>query len=963
MRPPQGQRGDLPRTHISRLRLLRRLSQATQCKLAILSADAGYGKTTLLAEYVRFSNVRAEWYYLAPTDRDRTRLADGLEGCLRRLAYGQEPRGVRRTRARLTWSPSIEVLTQALLRHTARLGSEIALMILDDYQNVEGAADANLLISSFIERSPPSLHFVILSRGVPRLPVARLRAQQELCVIGEEELAFTLDETSRFLAGESGLDLDEGAVSLIQERTEGWAAGLAMVSQSIRSGRLGRVMSVLADPVASAWLVYDYLAEEVFDRQEPTIQDFLARTSVLSRMTAGACDYLLDSTSSHLTLLALEERGLFTSSVDPLRQVFRYHQLFLEFLRQKLYQRESRESVERLHLRAAQYYGQSEEWEECVHHYIKAGAPLRAATVVEAVGTRYIFSGFSQTVEHWLRALPSAVTATRPWLLCLRGRLAQMSGRYQEALPLLERALRLFQEAGDEEGQGWATNEIAYVQLRTGRLGDAIRRFDVALSLVREPGVVRSEFLMMQGMAYLEAGMLEQAAESCRESLEGLPSIDDELKRLWTQSRASRYLALVHMEMGDLGDARRMASDALQFCTAHQIGEHEEGWSLASLGAVLWACGEFHESVRVFDRALSLFGRHSANLQRFIALWLGNSLRDSGRHGEAERRYAQAGSPAADLERLFTAVLTGRGHASRAAAIDLHRQGSLSESVAVRGAAEVVLAAVLRECQEASRALDHAREAARLLKAHGHRLRLASALLHQARLEYELSRLSEARGTLAQALEIAEAHGYHHFFWWDPGLIAFLCQRALADGIHPDHAAEIATRRLDSSSVPVLAPLLQDRRAEVRRRALALVSSLPGRGSGALQDEVLAQCADGKVRNSLLRAIGDRVISAQGVHILRSKHGLSWREVEVLVEYYLRPANLPMPSGDRLRRECAERLSISENTVRCHVNNLRGKLALPTWVSGKRVLEWAEQEGILATSHGADRADPPDAEA
>lgn len=705
-------------------------------------------------------------------------------------------------------------------------------------------------------------------------------------------------------------------------------------------------MAVLADPAASAWLVYDYLAEEVFDRQDPAIQDFLLKTCILEKMNARLCDFLMSSSTSQATLLALEDQGLFTASVDPCRQTFRYHQLFREFLRQKLYQRESHPTICSLHSKASQFYEREQEWDAAVSHYLKAGEPVKAAHVVEAVGERYIFTGFSQTVERWLEALPEDLASARPWLLALRGRLSQLSVRHEESLRLLERAYRLFQADGNREGQAWVTGEIAYVMYRSGRLQQAVPQFASALSLAKDDKVLRSQLLAAQAMAYREAGMLQQSVDACKASLQELGGVEDRSRRLWCESRAMRILAYGEMEMGLLQSAKRSGRRALDLCVTHELGEYEEGWVLGHLGAVLYACGDLEDAISVLNRALSLSGRYIRDLQHFTGLWLGNSLRDTGQYAQAEQAYAGSVG-VAELERLHLKVLVGQAHEVRADAADLYRRYRESQRVVQRATAEVLFASMLRECREAREALEHVREGVRLLRAHGYRPRLASALLHQARIESDLLELSESRESLRQALELAAVDGYYHFFWWDPALVADACRRALEEDLFPEYVSQLAIRRLNSASAAALAPLLQDRRPEVRRRARDILAHLPERGAFSLRDGTLTECSDPRIRASLLQALNDGVISSQGVQLLRARYQLSWREIEVFVEYYLRPGSGGGDTGTRLRKECADRLSISDHTLRCHINNLRRKLAMPAWVSGETVINWAEQQELL----------------
>lgn len=921
------------------------MSEAAQARLTVICADAGYGKTTLVAEFVASSSFRTEWYRLTPGERDIIRFAGGLSECLQRLAVEPEPGIGGRVPVSRGGSSSLAVFTEMLLGDAARVGPGPAYLILEDYQNVGEQADVNALLGAVIEGSPPCLHFLVLTRSMPRLHLARLRARQELSILGEEDLSFTLEETSRFLLVESGLNLDDSAISLMYERTEGWAAGIAMVSQSLRCGRVDKVMNILAEPEASAWLVFDYLAEEVFDRQEPAIQDFLVKTSVLKVMSAPICDHLLGTAQSQKTLLALVENGLFTTSADLSKRAFRYHQLFRETLRHELYQREGREGVERLHLQAAQFYESRSEWEECVHHYLKAGDAVKAATIIESIGERYAFSGYFQTLDYWLNALPAAVISARPWLIVLRARLSHLQMRHEEALRDLHRALALFHDCCDEGGEAWTIGYSGYMMYLIGQVHQSLRQFSSALDLVSDRNVLKSEILVMQARALLHGGMPEKAIEACRASMAEISTGEPNNNQSRNLVRAGYILGTAQMEMGNIDAALQTLREDLDLCRKREVGENGETSTLARLGAILWARGDLDEAIEVLNRALSMSGRYMINQQHVIGLWLGNSLRDKGRYAEADQAYERS-VPAGKWERIFLAIVAGRAKSVRHTAANLYSGCRQAESVILRSTAEVVMGAVLRECREQDEALAHLREGIRTLRTHGFRLRLASALLHQSRVEYDLSRPSDARESLSEALRLAETEGYYHFFWWDRDLITLLCQKALSEGILPDYVGQLVVQSLGSRGTAVLVPLLHDRRAEVRRRAHGLMASLPQGGPGS-QDEVLAGCTDLRVRESVAQAIDDGLLSQEGVQLLRTRFDLSLREVEILTEYYLRPAAGPAVASTQLRKECSLRLNISENTVRCHVNNIRRKLTLPDWATGAHVLDWMTEEGLL----------------
>ncbi len=939
-------------THVSRPRLVGRLMQAIAlgCKLIVVKADAGYGKTTLVSELCHSGGLKSQWRTLSAADRDVARFADGLETCLRHLSSRGSSKPVKRPRAHRLSTPDVTILANRLVDEAAGAGPGPAVLILDDYHQVNQVGEVGHILCSLIERSPAPLRFVVISRATPHLLLAKLRARQAILVLEEQDLTFTREETARLLQSDGGAGIDDSVVGLVQQRTEGWAAGIAMVSQSLRYGRQEKLMAVLADPVASAWLVYDYLAEEVFDQQNSDLQRFLVVTSILERMNGPLCDLLLATASSQNTLLHLEDAGLFTTSADLHRRDFTYHQLFLQFLRHKLAQRFGREEVEALHLKAAQYFERKEQWEECIHHYLRANEAVKAAQVVESIGLRQIQSGFVESVERWLRVLPENLSTTRPWLLAMRGRLSHMSVRDQEAIYLLEKASRAFEELGDEDGRAWAEGELGYAHFRRRNLHEAARHLTSALGMARSGTMLKSMLLLYRAMAYREIGMLEDSLASCREADQELATVDDEVDRTWCRSRIKRITAHAQMEMGSLVDAQRTAREALEFCERHQIGEYEEAWALAQLGAATWARGHLEEAEELERRAMSLYGRNVKHQQHVIGHLLGNCLRDQNRYDEAQQAYAQSAGEG-ELEALYLGTLLGQGQALRERAVELYERYRLSESVAVRSTAEVVFATVMRECGQEKESLEHLREAARLLTAARFRLRLSSTLLHQAGIEYKLSRLSDARVSLTRAMEIAAFSHFYHFYWWDADLIALLCQKAIAEDIHVDFASQLAIRRLDQRAVNMFAPLLNDRRPSVRRTAQAVVTSLLQQGASSTGVETLSGCTDLTLRSHLIQATEMGLVSPTGLRLLRTRHGLTWREIEIMVEYYLRPdAGTGIPTAP-LRQECADRLGISENTLRCHVNNIRQKLDLPRWVSKERVRKWAEEGGLLANLH------------
>lgn len=938
------------RPHISRPRLLQRLSLAIGCRLTLVCANAGYGKTTLLQEFCSKASFPAEWYHLTSGDRDVTLLSKGLEGCLRRLASQSKTAASDGVVANDAAPVDMPEHSFGPLREAGHLGPSPVLLVLEDYHRLDGAPDVRPLLTSLLEMSPPSLRLVILSRTVPDLPLASLTARQELFALGEDDLAFSQAETSEFLRGDGSSSLDDTTLTLAYERTEGWPAGIAMMLQTVRHGRQDTMKELLANPATSVWLVYDYLAEEVFDRQDQETKEFLVKTSILDNMSAAACDRLLNSACSHVVLLAMEEKGLFTISVDSSKHYFRYHQLFRAFLRQKLEQCHTRDTIAGLHQVAGEFYEAEGAWDDCIRHYLAGAAAGRAVQVVESVGQQLIFSGSFWTVEQWLRSIPSELATTRPWLVALRGQIGHMSGSSDTALLLLERALHLFQAERDKKGQAWVMGEIASLRLKRREADLAMAQLDKAFEVVPHDPALKSQLQVTQSVAYREVGMLAESLAACSAATDELAGIDDEALRLRIRSRIARSLARTNMEMGRVQESRRILHDALTMCVTHRLEKGDQSWLLLEQGIAYWAGGDFANAIEALQRSLALCDQYAKHQENFVALWLGNSLRDSGRYSDAEEVYRRSDYHVVQLERLFLALLLGRAQSVKRWAMELYSECMSSETVRNRGSAEVVLGIVLRDCHELSEGLEHVRQGVSLLSAHGYRLRLASALFHQAHIEFLLSRQEEGMESLRRAFKLSAEGEFFHFFWSDHRVIASSCQRALTSNALSVYAAGLESRSLARVDGGRRLPLQSDGREKAGNDYKSILPPSPSSAMDLSQYSVLSDCTAPESRRLLSRAINDGILSSEDLRLLRSRTHLTWREIEVLVEYYLRPATQPSAAEVSLRKDCAQRLFISENTLRCHVNSIRGKLAFPPSLMGKRVLAWVAEKGVLPST-------------
>jgi LuxR family maltose regulon positive regulatory protein len=419
---PQPRAGSLRRE-----RLLQRLDEGlAPCggrgahRLALISAPAGYGKTTLLAEWIAQADLSVAWLSLDEGDNDPTRFATYLGAALETLP------GFSISCPAEAPSPSGAGYLTALLNQASEL-SQPAALVLDDLHRIDAAADYEI-IATMIEHLPPTLHLIIGTRADPPLPIARLRAAGELTEIRQADLRFTREEAASFLRDAMGLDLSEDQVTALAERTEGWIAGLQMAAASLR--RHDDVDALIRTFAGSHRYVMDYLVDEVLEGQPAEVQTFLLRTSILRRLSAPLCRAVLGEHGSGDTraiLAYLDAANLFITPLDDRRVWYRYHGLFADLLRRQLTDT-APALITDLHGRASRWYEEQGLLPESIDHSLAAAAFERAAALIERVAEPLMARSEFTTLRTWLDQLPTRVLDQHPrlrayhaWLLLVAG--------------------------------------------------------------------------------------------------------------------------------------------------------------------------------------------------------------------------------------------------------------------------------------------------------------------------------------------------------------------------------------------------------------------------------------------------------------------------------------------------------------------------------------------------------------
>ncbi|MBK7179331.1 MAG: hypothetical protein IPH82_19490 [Chloroflexi bacterium] len=559
---------------VPRPRLINRLNTglAMGGKLTLISASAGFGKTTMVSEWLAHCGRPVAWLSLDEGDSDPTRFLVYLVAALQTIA----PKiGVSVLAAlQSPQPPPTETILITLLNEITTI-SDNFILVLDDYHVIDSQPVDNAL-TFLIDHQPQQMHLVIATREDPSLSLPRLRARGQLTEMRAADLRFTPAEAAEFLNQMMGLNLSTEDITALATRTEGWIAGLQLAALSMQ-GRSDTARFIKSF-TGSHHFVLDYLVEEVLQQQSDRIQNFLLRTSILDRMCGLLCDaVLLDSPAAgQETLEYLERANLFIVPLDNERRWYRYHHLFGDLLRQRL---GAPPALAEYHCRASQWHEANGDLSEAFHHALSAADFERAARLAEAAWPVAEESFQSANWLVWVNQLPEGVVRSRPELCFQAGRAYSDAGDPKTSEIHLQNAERALAVAPDQSRFAILPGNIALTRAYNaqvqGNLMDAVKFAELALQLIPE---------------------------------------DD----IYHRAQAVITLEFTHWASGDL-------DSSLHAIRAWMADMHKVGnpiFVIASAFAeadLLVALGRLHEAIRAYQQALQLAAEHGAEAQQITA--------------------------------------------------------------------------------------------------------------------------------------------------------------------------------------------------------------------------------------------------------------------------------------------------------------------------------------------------------
>ncbi|MDX1412601.1 MAG: LuxR C-terminal-related transcriptional regulator [Candidatus Promineifilaceae bacterium] len=418
---------------VDRSRLTDRLTAGRHDKLTLLCTPPGFGKSTLIGNWLAKQDKPVAWFTLDQNDNDPTSFLSYLFTSLNQINPDLGRAGLKAIQS--ATPSSYDALMTQLLNEIV-LVDQKCYLTLDDYHFIANQEIQNI-VAFLVDNLPRQLHLLILTRKFPTFPIAKLRARNQLIEFNDTDLRFTHKETAEFMTRIMGLSLTGNQIAKLEHATEGWIAGLQLFALSLKDNPQDQT-SVRPLPSRNSFIA-DYLVDEVLSRQPDSLQAFLLQTSILDRLSSELCNAVTQLADSQSVLEHLERSNLFLTPLDNKHEWYRYHHLFADMLRSRL-ARKRRDLIPDLYYRAFLWHKERNLPEEAIKYAIQGQLFDQAADIVEEIGERVHWQNRAQIVKRWLEALPDDLLQTRPQLSLLYGYVMLDQGKVAEA----ERAIKKF---------------------------------------------------------------------------------------------------------------------------------------------------------------------------------------------------------------------------------------------------------------------------------------------------------------------------------------------------------------------------------------------------------------------------------------------------------------------------------------------------------------------------------------
>jgi LuxR family maltose regulon positive regulatory protein len=778
---------------VFRPRLIAKLNDGLKRKLTIVSAPAGYGKTTLVVEWLRQRDQPFTWLTLDGGDNDPVRFLDYLVASWQKVYPN-----IGQTAQAILEAPQAAAIEQVLNILINEIADKPLFFVLDDYHVIEESTIHEAL-TYLLDHMPLQLHLVITTRADPPLPIPRLRGRGQLCELHAADLRFALDEVEAFLNKVMGLVLSKEQIIVLERHTEGWITGLQMAALSMQGRE--NVSEFIQAFTGSHRYILDYLTEEVLNRQTKELEAFLLHTSILDRLTGPLCAAVTGQTNSHDILRTLEATNLFLIPLDEERRWYRYHSLFADVLQNRLRVSDPN-LLKKLHQRAAAWFEKQGFFEYAIHHAAVGGLLEKAAALIETNASSMLGRGELYTLLNLIELL-EALLDERPWLSIYKSWALALSGQLDQADRWRQKA-EVVIAANDVKPSRHMQGHIAAIQFYCtswGKTDTAFAYAQKALEYLPEnEQIIRSivtsligSFLRFVG-DYTEA---VQALEATRRTARDAGNHYLELYALTTLSAVAYY-------QGQLHESCNFAQGALKLATL-PTGQMlpSASWALKGLGYINYEWNDLESAEKHTQLAVDLgpkWGDPIDMISTFLLLShikiANGDLTGAQQAFEKGEEVIQSHKVSPNLvnwvkaekahywlrqENLEAAVRWAQG--SRMSATD---EISLLRTSEYRTLARVYMAT--EKYGEALKLLIRLQER---VEAAGRTRSLIQALVMRALAHQAMNDIPQALSALKRALTMTQTEGYIRMFVDEGEPMSRLLHLALRESVNPDYIGQL----------------------------------------------------------------------------------------------------------------------------------------------------------------------------
>ncbi|MDX1416399.1 MAG: LuxR C-terminal-related transcriptional regulator [Candidatus Promineifilaceae bacterium] len=818
---------------VFRSRLIARLNEGLNRKLTLISAPAGYGKTTLVVEWLRQRDQPFAWLTLDGGDNDLVRFLDYLVASWQKVYPN-----IGQTAQAILEAPQAAATEQVFTCLINEIAEKPLFFVLDDYHVIEESTIHEAL-TYLLDHMPLQLHLVITTRADPPLPIPRLRGRGQLCELHAEDLRFALDEVEDFLTKVMGLVLYRKQIIALERHTEGWITGLQMAALSMQGRE--NVSEFIQAFTGSHRYILDYLTEEVLNQQKKEIEAFLLHTSILDRLTGPLCDMVTQQANSHSILVALESANLFLVPLDEERRWYRYHHLFADTLQSRL-RASDPDLFKKLHQRAAAWFEKQGLFEYAIRHAAVGGWLETAADLVESNAISMLGRGELFALMTLIELL-EALMDERPWLSIYKSWGLALSGQLDQAERWRQRAEAVIGAKKVKPSRHMLGHIAAiefYCASYRGKMDTAVAYAQKALELLPEnKGLVRGIVTTAMGYSLRFVGEYAQAEAA----LEVARRAAREAGNRYLELRSLSTLSALAFDQCRLHRSRDLAREALQQATLPS-GQMlpSAGWALVGLGLIHYEWNDLEVADEHTRKAMALGPKwgdpfdlvHMFLLMADIRIALGDiaGAQQSFERGEAViRSYAVSPGLVDWVQAARARYWLKQGDLEAAVRWALYSGISANDEISLfrtnqyRTRARVYLAT--EQYEEALELLMGLQEQ---VEAAGRTRSLLQTLVLRSLAHQTLNDTPQALNALKRALKLSQTGGFIRIFVDEGRPLARLLRIALRENINPDYIGQLLACFSEPTTTKVtgeyaLVELLSERELEVLRLIAAGLSN------------------------------------------------------------------------------------------------------------------------------------------